>query len=217
MIPGRKWLLWLAWSSTLGLSLLCSGIVLQGLLRDRRIGEPVLALNVSERSDWRATRFRLWGEGSYRLFIATVNWDPTYVGVALAATLEIAILRPDGSAAFQQKYAPAATGLVLPINYNDAQLAELPLNDWPLRRWTLQARVLTPDARFRTAMTSIKLYKQRYDPGMGGMMNYVMIFPAGVFLTVAFLIALSLAKRGPRAPLVITLVWGAMLVVLLAA
>ena len=49
------------------------------------------------------------------------------------------------------------------------------------------------------------------------MMNYVMIFPAGVFLTVAFLIALSLAKRGPRAPLVITLVWGAMLVVLLAA
>ena len=217
MIPGGKLLLWLAWSSTLGLSLLCSVIVLQGLLRDRRIGEPVLALDVSERSDWRATRFRLWGEGTYRLFIATVNWDPTHVGVPLAATLEVAILTPNGSAAFQQKYTPAATGLILPINYSDAQLAQLPLSDWPLRRWTLQARVLTPDPRFKTATTSIKLYKQRYDPGMGGMMNYVMIFPAGVFLIVAFLIALSLAKRGPRAPLVITLLWGAMLVVLLAA
>ena len=52
---------------------------------------------------------------------------------------------------------------------------------------------------------------------MGGMMNYVMIFPAGLFLVVAFFTALVLAKRGSRAPLVITLLWGATLVLLFAA
>jgi hypothetical protein len=217
MVHARKWLLWLAWSATFGLSLLCSVIVVQGILRDRRIGEPVLALDASQRSDWRATRFRVWGEGSYRLFIAAVNWDSTHVGAPLRAILEVAVLTPNGSAAFQQQYAPGATGLVLPINYGDAQLAELALSDWPLRRWTLQARVLTPDERFKTATTSVKLYKQRYDPGMGGMMNYVMIFPAGLFLVVASFTALWLAKRGSRAPLVVTLLWGAMLVVLFAA
>jgi hypothetical protein len=217
MAPARKWLFWFAWSATFGLSVLCGVIVVQGILRDRRIGEPVLALDVSQQSDWRVTRFRVWGEGTYRLFIATVNWDSTHVGAPLGATLEVAVLTPNGSAAFQQQYAPDTTGLVLPINYGDAQLADLSFSDWPFRRWTLQARVLTPDERFKMATTSVKLYKQRYDPGMGGMMNYVMIFPAGLFLVVASFTALSLAKRGSRVPLVVTLLWGTIFVVLFAA
>jgi hypothetical protein len=212
-----KWLLWFAWSATFGLGLLCSGIVVQGILRDRHTGDPVLPLDVSQRSDWRAARFRVWGEGTYRLFIASVNWDSTRVGAPLRATLEVAVLTPNGLAAFRRQYAPGATGLLLPINYGDAELAELLLSDSPLQRWTLQARVLTPDERFKTAITSLKLYKQRYDPGMGGMINYVMIVPAGLFLVIAFLTALALAKRGSRAPLVITLLWGTTLLLLSAA
>ncbi|MGQ0538005.1 MAG: hypothetical protein ACT4R6_03585, partial [Gemmatimonadaceae bacterium] len=118
--------------------------------------------------------------------------------------VEIAVLDPAGRSVFQRRYPPGTTGLTLPINYGDSQLAEVPLNAAPLRLWTLQARVMAPDERFRTARTSVQFWKQRYDPGMGGMMNYVMIVPAVLFLALAMIAAVALARHGRRLPVIVT-------------
>ncbi len=201
--------IWIAWLTTFALSLFCTGIVVKGVLRDNRVGEPVLSLDLARPSDWRSTRFRVWGSGTYTLFISSVNWDSTFVGEPLGAELEVAVLSPSGKPRFQRMYPARSTGLVLPINYGDSHLADVSLRDWPVRRYTLAARVLAPDERFKTAQSALKLYKQRYDPGMGGMMNYVMIFPAAVFMLLAVVAAMSLARAGRRVPIVITGLAGA--------
>lgn len=216
-MPRKPLLLWFGWVATFSLAILCSWLVVKGVLRDRRVGEPVLALDVSQPTDWREQRFRAWGKGTYRLFISAVNWDSTHIGAPLGATLEVAVLNPRGEHAFAQQFPPGSTGLLLPINYSDAQLAELPLDGFALGHWLLRARVLGPDPRFKTATTTIKLHKQRYDPGMGGMMNYVMIFPAVLFTVLAFFAAVPLARQGSRAPIVLTILSAAVLVVALAA
>lgn len=213
MNPRKLQLLLLAWMASFALALFCAAIVVKGVLRDLRVGEPMLAIDLSRPSDWTATRFRVWGQGTYMLFISSVNWDSTYVGAPLGAELEVAVLDPGGRPVFERVFPGGATGHVLPINYGDSRLVEVPVDDWPLRRWTLKARVLAPDERFKTARSSVKFWKQRYDPGMGGMMNYVMIVPAGVFMLLAFFAALSLFRHGRRAPIVVTVAAGVLLLV----
>jgi hypothetical protein len=95
---------------------------------------------------------------------------------------------------------------VLPSNYGDSKLGTLEIDDWPFQKWVLKARVLKPDSRFTTAYTELKLWKNRYDPGMGGLVNYVMIIPAGVCLMLAFITSLALAAHGSKLPLFATLV-----------
>lgn len=217
MNPRKQQLHWLAWIATFGLAVFCAAIVVKGVLRDRRTGEPVLAIDLARLSDWASTRFRVWGEGRYLLFISSVNWDSTFVGTSLDAAIEVAVIDPAGHPVFARVFPPGSTDHVLPMNYGDSRLAEVPLNDWPVRQWTLKARVLTPDERFRTARTQVKFWKQRYDPGMGGMMNYLMIVPAGVLMVLAFATALSLFRSGRRIPMVATVVAAALLVAFFAA
>ncbi|MGH7694852.1 MAG: hypothetical protein ACRENH_07715 [Gemmatimonadaceae bacterium] len=207
--------IWIAWLTTFALALTCVSIVVKGVLRDRRVGEPVLSLDLARRSDWRSSRFRVWGSGTYTLFISSVNWDSTFAGAPLGAELEVAVLTPSGKPVFKRMYAARSTGLRLPINYGDSHLADVSLRDWPVRRYTLAARVLAPDEHFKTAQSVLKLYKQRSDPGMGGMMNYVMIFPAAVLMFLAVVAALSLARAGKRVPIVITAVAGVLLLALI--
>lgn len=215
-MKGKNLLLWIAWTSTYGLALVCSGVVLKGALRDRRAGEPVLALDLARAGDWRATRFRVWGAGTYTLFISSVNWDSTFAGEPLGAVLEVALSSPGGRRVFRRTYERGSTGLMLPINYGDSRLADIALRDWPLRRWTLAARVLAPDDHFKTAQSALKLYKQRYDPGMGGMLNYVMILPAVVLMVLALAAAIALARRGRRLPILLTAASVGLLLVLIA-
>lgn len=186
----------------------------QGILRDRRIGEPVLRIDLSSTSDWVSTRFRIWGRGTHSLFVSSVNHDPRFIGADLAAAFEISITNSSGMRFFHRLYAPGSTGHVLPSNYGDRKLGSFELDDLPLRNWTLAARVVEPDPRFKTARTEIKFWKERYDPGMGGLMNYVMAIPALLFLVLSFLASLALASRGFRTPVVVTAVGGASFLVL---
>lgn len=206
VIPWKRKLLWSAWSCSIVLTLIFMTIFVLGVLRDRRIGEPVLRIDLSSTSDWVSTPFRVWGSGTHTLFISSVNHDPKFIGAELAADFEVSIADSDGVRFFHQVYASGSTGHVLPSNYGDSKLGSFKLDDWPLRSWMLRARVLRPDPRFKTAQTQIKFWKDRYDPGMGGLMNYVMIIPALVFLVLSFLVSLALARKGSRTPIFLTVV-----------
>ncbi len=201
----RHGLLWGAWAVSFGLALLCSLIFVQGLLRDTRAGEPVIPLDLSKQSDWQSMPFRVWRDGTYMLFVSSVNHDPRFIGAPFAGDLEVAILDPDGRTFFARRFAGSEMNHTVPSNYGDSRLAMLELSDWPIHRWTLKARVLSADPRFETTRSQLKFWRQRYDPGMGGLINYAMIFPAGIFLLIAFFSALSLASSGRRWPLFVTL------------
>lgn len=206
-----------AWLFSIVFTLIFVTIFVQGILRDHRIGEPVLHIDFSSTSGWVSTPFRVWGPGTYTLFVSSVNHDPKFVGAELAADFEISIADSDGARFFHQVYAPGSTGHVLPSNYGDRKLGSFKLDDWPFRSWTLRARVLKPDSRFKTAQTQIKFWKDRYDPGMGGLVNYVMIIPALGFLVLSFLASLALARKGFRTPIFVTVVCGVAFLVVFVA
>jgi hypothetical protein len=61
---------------------------------------------------------------------------------------------------------------------------------------TLSARVIAADARFAGVMTRVHLRRRQYDPGMGGMVNYIMLAPGILSLVVALGIGANIAGRG---------------------
>lgn len=200
--------MWSAWLLSIVLTLIFMAIFVQGVLRDRRIGEPTLRIDLASTSDWVSAPFRVWGPGTYTLFISSTNHDRQFVGAELAADFEVSIADPDGARFFHRVYASGSTGHLLPSNYGDSKLGSFKLDDWPFRSWVLRARVLKPDPRFKTARTQIKFWKDRYDPGMGGLMNYVMIIPALVFLVLSLVVSFALAANGIRTPIFVTVACG---------
>lgn len=205
-MPSRKSvLLWLGWVAAFGLAVTSSVPVVRAVLRDLRVTDPVLTLDVTQPVGWRETPFRVWGEGRHLLYISAVNWDSIHAGAALGAQLDVAVLTPNGQRAFTRRYPAGSTGLYLPLGYASARLAELDLDDdWPMRMWTMRARVRMPDDRFKTAGTTLKLYKERYETGLGALTDYVMIVPAAFFMLLALGAALWLMSAGRRAPILLT-------------
>lgn len=209
-------LLWAAWLICFAVALAATGLFAHGAVRDTRIGEPAINVDPAAASGWQSAGFRVFGQGDYRLFISSVNHDPGRAGTPLEGTFEVAILDPEGNAVFEESFAGRETDHEIPGNYGDAELATLVLDDWPVRKWTLKFRVIDPDPGFKGIHTQVKLWKQRDDPGMGGLLNYVMIIPAGVFLLLALAASAALAARRRRWPLALTAVVGVGLMAALA-
>jgi hypothetical protein len=193
-----------AWGVFCTIAMLSWFIFIAGVWRDERPADPVLDIEVSRAGQWKSQPFRVWGDGEYKLFISSVNFDSTHLGAPLTAQLDVQVVSPGGETLFARTYGAGQTGLLLPVNYTDADLTELHLDASVMRRYELRARVVSGDARFAPATTQLKLYRKQYDPGMGGMINYVMIFPAMVFSAVAFVMALSLLRGGRKWPLAVT-------------
>jgi hypothetical protein len=145
-----------------------------------------------------------------------VNHDPASVGRPFGGALEVRIIDPDDRITFERNYPAGSTEHRVPMNYGDKLLEEFVLESRPLRSWRLQVRVADGDPDFVTARTEISLRKQRYDPGMGGLVNYVMIVPAGIFLFVALLFALPLGKAGNPYPLIATVLASVAFLIFLA-
>lgn len=199
----RIWLI--LWAISMVLGIACAAVFGHTVMRDHRVGEPDLAVDLSEVDSWVSTRFRVWGETRFRLFISSVNHAPRRVGRELDATIEVAVLRPDGSEEFRRIYEPGTLEHAVPDNYGDTQLAKLTLEGWGVRRWHLRARVTEPDPDFEGVFTEVKLWVDRPVAGMGGLIFYVFIFPAALFVLLGFIFAAVLFTRGVRWPLFISL------------
>lgn len=214
--PHPKYRLLLSiWVVTFALGVLCASVVVEGLWRDHRGGEPRVAVDFSRHGFQASDAFRVWGAGQYKLFVSAVNHDEKRVGAPLNAEFEVVIAAPD-RVVFRRLFAPGATGLAVPSNYGDATLTKLAIDGSPLRPWSLDVRVTKGDPAFRDIRAEIKFWKERYDPGMGGLMNYVMIIPALVLAAIAFILAVILAGRGVRSPLWVTSAACALVVAALA-
>lgn len=197
--------LWLGWVVSFGLAVACLAVLMQGFARDQRWGEPAIEVDFSRGSGWQSERFRIWGEHDFRLLISSVNHDPEYVGRYLFADFEVRITGKDGRSLFSRLYRGEAFDYQVPDGYTDLQLETIRIKGRPWQPGELQVRVREPDPAFATTRSEIKLWKDRPQVGMGGLMNYAMMVPGAVLLFVALVLAALLAARGSKWPLLVTI------------
>lgn len=202
----RRPVLFGIWVVSFLLALGASAIVVAGVRRDTRAGQPVLKIDLARASDWVTVPFRVWGAARHTLLLSSVSFDSTNLGIPLEGAFEVAVVNGRGDTVFRRMYPPGASGHLLPYNYGDTRLATLALSDVPVRAWTMAARVTAPDARFAPATSEVKLWKEQADPGLGGVVNYLMVIPAGLFTLVAIGAAIPLAAQKSPLPLAISLV-----------
>lgn len=200
----QRRILWAAWGIAFGLAVACIAVFVQGVMRDTRAGDPVIPVDFSAQPHSAEASFRVWGRHTYDLLVSSVNHDAGLVGRRLTAEFQVEIADPDGRLVLERTFPPGSTGLAIPDNYADVGLATLELDGSPLRSWTLRVTVVNPDPGFKSGSTHVKLYRQRDDPGMGGLMNYAMLVPGSVLLLVALALAIALARGGSRVPLLLT-------------
>lgn len=213
------------WLVSLLAGVACLGFFAAGLLRDSHFGEVAVPLELGEAGPWRTEAFRLWGGDPYVLWLTTLGPQPPFRedeatgrgeaerGTArepterprYAGRIEVRLLSPDGASRIDRRYGGDRLEHVAGEGMAWTRLDRLRLEGSPLRAWRLEARVLEGDPRFggeEAFRTRLLLRKDRPDVGMGGLLNYVAIVPAGLFLLASLGLALALARRGgPRAPL----------------
>lgn len=205
MRSAKSFALWTGWAVTFGLALACFIILIQGVMRDTRWGEPAIPVDFSEASGWHSESFRVWGKDTYTLFISSVNHDPELAGRHLTANFDVRILGADGEPVLNRLYYGEYLTHKVPQGYGDLPLATLEISGKPWRPGTLQVRVREPDPAFRTTRSELKLWKEGSEVGMGGLLNYAFMFPGAVLLALALVLSGALARRGPKWPLVATL------------
>jgi hypothetical protein len=161
-------------------------------------------LSLGETSDWRTASFRVWSAGRYTLFLSTVNFDRTRVGSRFRGEVEVLVRGPTGAMFFEQRFSAVTIDHTMPYNYGDAKFAEMRLAPARIRRWTVAVRVTRADPQFAGVRSELKLWRDRVDPGMGGLIAYVLIIPAIMLLSFAMLLSFVLARRGRTAPVVVS-------------
>jgi hypothetical protein len=176
-----------------------------GLRRDNRAGEVTIPISLGEASAPQTHSFRVWNAGSYNLFISSVNFDQSRVGAKFSGELAVAIRHSDGTTLFERRFHPDTIDHRMPFNYGDAKLAVVPIAAARIRPWTMSVQVTRADPQFGGVRSELKFWRERADPGMGGMITYVLIFPAIMFLLLAVVLAIVLLQRGRTVPLALSI------------
>lgn len=215
-------LLFALWAVCLLAGLASAWVFVAGLLRDTHFEEAAIAMDLGEAGAWRGVDFRVWGGGPYVVWLTTLRPDRTSAPAPSGARepeaagpgagrparfrgrIEVRILDPDGDARLERRYEGNRLEHATSGGMTWTRLEDLRLDGLPVRPWRLEARTLKGDPEFgaRSELRSrLLLRKDRPDVGMGGLINYVMIIPAALFLLLSLVLALGLARRGgSRAP-----------------
>jgi hypothetical protein len=200
----RSAFLAIGWVVTLALGVWSGSVAVLGVRHDTRAGEPTIPLSLGEPSDWRTASFRVWNAGQYTLFLSTVNFDRARVGSRFRGELQVVIRRPSGDTFFDHRFNPATIDHTMPYNYGDTKFAGMALEAARVRPWTVAVRVTRADPQFAGVGSELKLWRDRTDPGMGGLIAYVLIIPAMILLLLAVVLSFVLARRGRLAPFVLS-------------
>jgi hypothetical protein len=196
-------LLHTVWLLALLAGVFCAGLFFQGVVRDQRIGDPDVSLDLSKPLS-SSREFRPWRGGWYDLAVSSVNHTPPF-GTAFRGKVEIVLVDGSGQAMLKRAL-DSSRAHPRPNNMSWTQLDSVKLERSFFDPMTLSARVVAADAGFAGVMTRVHLRRRQYDPGMGGMVNYIMLAPGILLLVVALGIGANIAGRGwGRAPLRLTI------------
>lgn len=214
-MPRRRALLWTGWTACFALGGLCLVVFLLGHVRDTHPEQAEIVLDLGRADGPRTTAFRPWGSGTYVVHLTTLDtrsvpgrFTPRDSAPRYAGSLDVRLRDPSGTVRLEESYSAEELDHARPDNVEWTRLAELDLEGGPLSAWELEARVVTGDERFAAAdglRSEVLIRKDRPDPGMGGLINYVLLFPGLLFAGLAFVLALVLAREGAsRIPVVLS-------------
>src|SRR3990170_8690629 len=181
------------WLLALVLGLFCAGLFLHGLMRDTRIGDPDVGLDLSRRAAG-SREFLPWRGEWHDLAVSSVNHTPPF-GPVFQGKVEITLTDGSGQVLVNRSF-DRSSAHARPSNMTWTPLDSVRLDRSLLERMTLSARVIETDPRFAGVRTNVHLRRRQYDPGMGGMVNYVMVVPGILFLVIALGIGANMAGRG---------------------
>lgn len=199
----QRAVLFVPWMFTLFAGLFCLGVFIRGLVRDSRTGQPSVAIDLSRPSTGSET-FRVWREGEYGLAISSVNHTPPF-DVPFRGIVEVRLSDAEGRDVLKRIVDGGSTQHVRPDNMSWTPLDSIRLVRNLASPMTLTARVLRPDPQFAGVATLLHLRLRQNDPGMGGLVNYVALFPGILFLAAAVGLAIIISQRNLSAvPLVLT-------------
>lgn len=205
----RTFTLFAAWGLCLGLGLVSAAVLLAGILRDTHFGQAELALDLGHEGGWSGSDFRVWGGGGYVLWLTSLGPqppfdpaapDPPTMAVPYQGRFAVRILEPNGNLHREWTYAGDEPAHIAGSGTTWSQLGDVTLRDLPLRTWRLEARTAAADPTFASGdLTSrLLLRPDRAEVGMGGLLNYVLIVPAVLFLALSIVPALLLVRRTGR-------------------
>lgn len=198
-----RYLRYFIWLAMLALGVLCIGLFIQGLVRDTRLGDPDLSVDLSQPSRTHHD-FRLWRGGEYDLAVSSVNHVPPFK-VPFTGSMNVVLTDADGRELIN-RILDSSSAHMRPDNMSWSLLDSLMLSRRIVGQMRLSAVVGTGDQQFRGVTTTVHLRRRQYDPGMGGLVNYVVLLPGIIFMVLSGAAGLSVLQHGgSRAPLLITI------------
>ena len=198
-------LLYILWLAALAVGVFCITLFLKGLMRDNRTGQPDIAVDLSSAASSASHDFMVWSAGEYDLMLSSVNHSPPF-DIPFSGKLELTVSGADGSVLSHRIVDNSSTHM-RPNNMSWTVLDSVRLERSLGQKSRLTARVIQPDPQFAGVKTTVHLRLRQYDPGMGGLANYVILFPGIVFMAVSFAIALSIFHRdGGTKPMWVTMI-----------
>lgn len=121
-----------------------------------------------------------------------------------AGRIAVRVLDPGGGVSLERAYEANRLEHRASGGMTWTRLEELRLDGLPFRSWRLEGRIVEGDPTFESGpglRSRLLLRRDRPEVGMGGLINYVMVIPAALFLLLSLGLALGLARRGgSRAP-----------------
>lgn len=206
-------LLYFFWLATLGLGLFCLTLLLKGVIRDNRIGQPDVSVNLASAASSAVNDFRIWRAGEYDVLLSSVNHSPPF-DIPFGGKLDVTVSGPDGNV-LVHRMLDSSSAHMRPNNMSWTLLDSVRLERRLAQKSRLTARVIQSDSQFSGVTTRVHLRLRQYDPGMGGLANYVMILPGILFVAISLGVALSISQHGGgKGPLWITLTAGSIVAVL---
>ncbi len=170
------------------------GLFIQGLVRDQRTGQPDVSVDLSGAPSAASTSFRVWRAGQYDLALSSVNHTPPF-GAPFSGTLEVTLADADGREV-AKLIVDSASGHTRPENMSWTPLDSIRLERSMAGQMTLSARLIESDPQFAGVRTRLHLRLRQYDPGMGGLVNYVALAPGILFTVIALATSISISQRG---------------------
>lgn len=187
-------ILYFLWLATLAVGLFCITLFLKGLMRDNRAGQPDISVDLSSAASSASRDFRIWRAGEYDLMLSSVNHSPPF-DIRFSGKLDLTVSGPDGRV-LVHRIVDSSSAHPRPNNMSWTVLDSVRLERSLGQKSRLAARIIEPDSQFDGVRTTVHLRRRQYDPGMGGLANYIMLFPGILFIAIAFGVALAISQRG---------------------
>jgi hypothetical protein len=127
-------------------------------------------------------------------------------GQLFAGRVDIVVRDPSGVEKFAGSVGANGVNLAKTVNSGWAQVGDLDIPAAWFRPWILRARVAAADESFNAMTAQVILRKVRPELGMGGMIFYVLVFPAVALVILSIFLASLLLTRGYRWPAAATFV-----------